>query len=87
MRAVIVACALLAGCAAPGSDSRSHHEKWRDANRDTPAGKADAICVGKTQFAMATWRSRSVFDLEGTAIRNDLYETCMDTWRRTGQTP
>jgi hypothetical protein len=88
MRAVIVACVMLAGCGeAPYGHTAQQQERYREANANTPAGRADILCRSRTQFAMAGWQSRRVLDIEGAARGGQLYETCMDTWRRTGQIP
>jgi hypothetical protein len=85
MRAIIVACLMLAGCAQP--DGESSAAVWREANRDTPAGRADIGCRSKVQFALAGMQRTSFLDLERDARANQLHATCMDYWRRTGQLP
>jgi hypothetical protein len=92
MRIIIVAAALLAGCATPEQQAQWQMERDIEATkravyRSSPAGQADLGCQAKTQFAMAGWRARSILDLEGTARANQMHATCMDYWRRTGQLP
>lgn len=92
MRAIIVACVLLAGCGTPEQRAQwQARQEWearqRAAYESSPEGRADLGCRTKTQFAMAGHRASSILDLEGMAKSNQMHASCMDYWRRTGQMP
>lgn len=92
MRAIIVACVLLAGCGTPEQRAQWQASREWEAGRravyeSSPEGRADANCQTKAQFAMAGHVQRSFLDLEGMAKGNQLHASCMDYWRRTGQMP
>ena len=92
MRAVVMACVLLAGCATPEQQAqwqaRRELEARQRADYETSAeGRADLGCRTKTQFAMAGHRPRSFLDLEGAAKGNQMHASCMQYWRQTGKLP
>jgi len=97
MRLAIVACLVLAGCAAEIAETPEERvRRWdreaqeqiaRDAHSMSPQGRAEANCRTRVQFAMAGFRDRSILGLEAMARGNQLHAECMDYWRRTGQMP
>lgn len=88
MRAMIVVTALLlTGCGPEWQARMARAQAERQAYLNSPAGRAEAICLYKADAAMAGRNRRTLIDLEGDLMQADLKQRCMDIYWRTGVMP
>ena len=62
-------------------------EASRQAYLRTPDGQAERVCGYRARAAVAGRVARSLFDLEGEAIVQQQFNSCMGIYRSTGRVP